>query len=125
MRLLKAILDFLFGKADAEQDYKGAPQIKVAFVADLPDEFANGALYIAGENGCYWCAGMRCPCGCGAAIHLSLVKDDDPTWRFSLDQRKRPSLSPSVWRTTGCRSHFFLRRGAIIWCREFVADRGG
>jgi hypothetical protein len=26
----------------------------------------------------------------------------------------RPTLSPSVWRTEGCRSHFILRRGQLI-----------
>ena len=43
--------------------------------------------------------------------------DDSPSWRCYLEFRKKPSLEPSIWRTTGCHSHFFLRRGQIVWCR--------
>ncbi|MDM9644782.1 DUF6527 family protein [Rhizobium sp. S163] len=31
-------------------------------------------------------------------------------------QADRPTLHPSVWRNSGCRSHFWVRRGRIAWC---------
>jgi len=93
-----------------------SPSFKVRFGADLPDDFAPGTLSVAGEAGSYWCAAMVCPCGCGAPIHLSLVQTDKPSWRLTLDGSGRPTLYPSVWRTTGCGSHFLLRRGQIFWC---------
>jgi len=89
---------------------------KTSFAEDLPDEFAENTLHVAGEHGNYWCAAMRCPCGCGALIHMSLLAEDDPSWRLRVDRGGRPSLTPSVWRTSGCRSHFFLRAGRIEWC---------
>lgn len=89
---------------------------KVRFEADLADEFVPGMLSVVGEAGSYWCAAMACPCGCGARIHLSLVRTDTPHWSLAVDRAGRPTLYPSVWRTSGCRSHFFLRRGQIIWC---------
>jgi Family of unknown function (DUF6527) len=97
------------------------PRFKAEFVEEIPDELALDRLYLVGENSHYWCAAMRCPCGCDASIQLSLVESDDPSWRFRIDRRKRPSLFPSVWRTVGCHSHFILRQGGIIWCgKRFV-----
>ncbi|MGC9948815.1 MAG: DUF6527 family protein [Bryobacteraceae bacterium] len=64
-----------------------------------------------------WSAVLLCPCGCDDRIHLSLLRDDSPRWSLRVDNGKLPSLSPSVWRTKGCRSHFFLRQGRIDWCK--------
>jgi hypothetical protein len=91
---------------------------KVRFDADLPDQLAPETLSVAGEAGSYWCAAMACPCGCGASIHLSLITTDKPYWRLTVDRAGRPTLYPSVWRTSGCRSHFFLRRGQVVWCES-------
>ncbi|WP_425373246.1 DUF6527 family protein, partial [Klebsiella pneumoniae] len=33
-----------------------------------------------------------------------------------VDGKGRPTLYPSIWRTTGCRSHFWVRIGRIHWC---------
>ena len=116
MHMLKGLWDLIFedprsGLIDTRQ-----PQFQAEFAVDVPDKLALGKLYLVGESGHYWCAAMHCPCGCGEAIQLSLVKNDEPSWRFRLDRQKRPSLFPSVWRTVGCRSHFILRQGDIIWC---------
>ncbi|WP_456769989.1 DUF6527 family protein [Bradyrhizobium sp. USDA 4448] len=59
---------------------------------------------------------MRCPCGCGQGIELLLVKEAKPRWDLSVDPSERPSLKPSVWLQTGCKSHFWLRRGRVEWC---------
>jgi hypothetical protein len=32
------------------------------------------------------------------------------------DARGRPTLRPSVWLRTGCRSHFWIRDGRVEWC---------
>lgn len=85
-------------------------------VEELPDALQSGRLYLIG-SGKPWSAAMVCPCGCGEAIHLSLLPDDSPSWTFKSDRNGLPTLSPSVWRTKGCRSHFFLRQGDIVWCK--------
>ncbi|HTH10805.1 MAG TPA: DUF6527 family protein [Acidovorax sp.] len=59
---------------------------------------------------------MRCPCGCGRKIELLLIKEAAPRWDLDLDQKGRPSLTPSVWLRDGCQSHFWIRKGKVRWC---------
>ncbi len=84
---------------------------------DPPDDVGADKLYLIGEEGKYWLAVLRCPCACGAVIQLPMSANADPCWRFS-GAHDNPSLWPSIHRLTGCKSHFFLRRGKIEWCRD-------
>lgn len=93
-----------------------APPYAVEMVEELPDRLVQKVLYVAGENGHLWFAAMICPCGCGETLQLGLLKDARPRWSVNLENGKLPTLQPSVWRQVGCRSHFFLTRGRIIWC---------
>lgn len=88
----------------------------VAVVDDLPDELQGNKLYVVGENGHYWLAALRCPCGCGDSIQLPMIEGQRPRWALKQESRRLPSLSPSVDRTVGCRSHFWLKQGTIRWC---------
>lgn len=57
---------------------------------------------------------MACPCGCGDVITVNLDKRADKAWRIYL----RPAgltLYPSVWRDTGCESHFVVWNDRILW----------
>lgn len=83
-----------------------------------PPDRPKPLLYVVGDRGNFWCAVLVCPCGCGDTIRLSLVKNDHPAWRLTVDADDRPSLSPSIDRTVRCRSHFFLRGGAVIWAER-------
>jgi hypothetical protein len=58
---------------------------------------------------------LKCPCGCGDLIMLSLMKENKPSWNLQIDNLGRPSLLPSIWKIDGCKSHFFVRRGRIKW----------
>ncbi len=49
-----------------------------------------------------------CPCGCGEAVSLNLIRNAGPAWRFEIDEDSRVSVWPSVRRQSGCRSHFVL-----------------
>ncbi|WP_310503288.1 DUF6527 family protein [Rhizobium sp. BK176] len=59
---------------------------------------------------------MRCPCGCGDTIELLVAAETKPCWDVAIDEKRRPTLHPSVWRQKGCRSHFWIRRGRVHWC---------
>lgn len=59
---------------------------------------------------------LRCPCGCGEKIALSLDKKRRPSWSVVVDWLGRPTVAPSVWQTKGCYSHFWIRKGAVEWC---------
>jgi hypothetical protein len=87
-------------------------------VESLPPRLEERKLYLIGDDECEWEAAMRCPCGCGATIHLSLAQDSSPSWGVRRYRNGTVSLLPSVWRTVGCRSHFILYKGRILWCRD-------
>ena len=61
---------------------------------------------------------MRCPCGCGERLQLSLAEDRRPKWSVVIDRLGRPTVTPSVRMTDGCRAHFHLRGGRVEWCRD-------
>ena len=81
----------------------------------FPKVLKPRTLYVLTEDGTPWQASMICPCGCGATLELNLLPDEHPRWKFAADKKSRASLDPSVWRKIGCKSHFWLRSGRIIW----------
>jgi hypothetical protein len=85
-------------------------------VDEIPDTLEPRRLYIVGEDGQRWYAVFLCPCGCDTIIHASLLQAIRPSWRLKRHFAGAVSLHPSMWRTKGCRSHFWLRRGKVIWC---------
>lgn len=64
---------------------------------------------------------VRCPCGCGDDISLNLDPAAGPCWR--LLRRDPLIVMPSVWRETGCESHFFVWKHEIDWL-EWDLDGG-
>ncbi|MCA8063628.1 hypothetical protein LGM56_14900 [Burkholderia sp. AU38729] len=88
----------------------------VVVVDDLPDSLQAHKVYAVGENGQCWLAALRCPCGCGDTIQLPMIAEQRPRWTMTRKGTRLPSLSPSVDRTVGCRSHFWLKLGVIRWC---------
>lgn len=84
-------------------------------VHELPKDLNARSIYVVGENGYLWFAAMRCPCGCGATLHMSLLPKGQPRWEVTEHDDGTITLHPSIWRTVGCRSHFFLRKGLVEW----------
>jgi hypothetical protein len=83
---------------------------------DPPTVLLPGRLYLVGGRAHPWCAMLRCPCGCQETLHLDLLPDVRPRWDVRVHSNGMPSLAPSVHRTLGCRSHFFLHEGRVEWC---------
>lgn len=81
----------------------------------FPKRLEKRRIYILTEDGDPWEAKMVCPCGCDEVLDLNLIPDDHPTWKASADAQGRATLYPSVWRHVGCRSHFWVRGGRILW----------
>jgi len=82
----------------------------------LPAKLPLRSLVLAREDGEDWCVGLRCPCGCGQRLEMMLLKNVKPRWDVTLDPRGRVTLHPSVWLRAGCRSHFWIRAGKVVWC---------
>ena len=56
---------------------------------------------------------IKCPCGCGEEIPINVDARAGKAWRLYRDNRSGITLYPSVWRDTGCESHFIVWRGQI------------
>lgn len=90
---------------------------------EVPEHLRPRTVYVIGENGHYWQVAMVCPCGCHAVIQLCLLAGSSPRWDCTVHADGAVTLYPSVWRRTGCGSHFFLRDGRIVWCSKSVQAR--
>jgi hypothetical protein len=64
---------------------------------------------------------MRCPDGCGETITLNLDPRTDKAWRL-YQSAKGLTLFPSVWRDTGCQSHFILWNDVLYWMDVYDID---
>jgi hypothetical protein len=57
---------------------------------------------------------LKCPCGCGEEIPINLDRRAGKAWRYYDRDGRGLTLFPSVWRDTGCQSHFVVRWGRIL-----------
>ncbi len=87
--------------------------LRVQHVEEFPDRInCRTTIYVAGEGtGHLWFVAMQCPCGCRDTLFMNLQDGQKPRWTVEDHDDGTATLSPSVWRKVGCRSHFFLRRG--------------
>lgn len=84
-------------------------------LSDFPSIIKGDIVYLIGEKKCKWVAAFICPCGCKEVIQLNLLKEGSVCWKVTLHRDRSVTIRPSVWRTTGCRSHFTIRRGQLNW----------
>jgi len=61
---------------------------------------------------------FQCPCKCGCVITLSLQIAHVPHWNVYKGRGGLPSIYPSIWRNSGCYSHFWIEDGRIVWCGD-------
>jgi len=101
---------------NALERVKPARRLLVVDDDSLPAEMPRRDLVLARDDGEDWCVGFKCPCRCGRTIELLLIEEAKPRWTLSTNLKGRPTLHPSVWLQTGCRSHFLLIGGRVIWC---------
>lgn len=85
---------------------------------DVPENPDPGFLYLVGEGVHQWFACFLCPCSCGQLIQLNTLPCGRPRWSSTRHRNGTATLHPSVRRTVGCKSHFFLRRGFVEWAYD-------
>lgn len=90
----------------------------IQMVEEEPEKLRPKRVYLVGEEGSIWYAVFACPCGCNEKVYTKFVKESRPRWTYEVNPDNSISLSPSVWRNKGCKSHFFLRNGEIRWCNS-------
>jgi hypothetical protein len=84
------------------------------FVNDIPDIIAAKKIYVVQEGTEPETLVFKCPCGCCATIQLNLLKDSSPRWRCTI-VKKKINIAPSIVRRKGCKSHFWIQKGKVIW----------
>jgi len=89
---------------------------KAKFVKDIPEIFDETTVYVVGDIHSPWVLVFQCPCGCKKIIQLNTLKEARPKWDFHIFSNKKIDISPSIWRTSGCKSHFLIRKGKLYWC---------
>jgi hypothetical protein len=65
---------------------------------------------------------LSCPCGCGEEFPINLDARAGPAWRLYGGARTALSLFPSVWRESGCESHFIIWRNRILLFGHYDED---
>lgn len=55
-------------------------------------------------------AQLKCPCGCHDIIWLTMIEREKPCWKIVAN-----TITPSINRTIGCRSHFQIINGIVIY----------
>jgi len=57
---------------------------------------------------------LSCPCGCQEEFPINLDPRAGPAWRLYEGKYAGISLFPSVWRGSGCKSHYIIWRAKIL-----------
>jgi hypothetical protein len=99
-----------------------ARRLQIVAGDELPSSMPSRDIVLTRDDGEAWSVGMLCPCRCGATIEMLVVEGAKPRWDIEVDDKGRPSLRPSIWRNTGCRSHFWIRSGRVVWCKSRTAS---
>lgn len=114
----------LYGRVRSWLDRLTSRRLRLLQTADVPGRVRRGLVFLVVEDGIEEFLALRCPCGCGATICLNLLPDERPRWSIRRHEDDTFSVHPSIWRTTGCRSHFFIRSGRIVWSRDDSGSSG-
>ncbi len=64
---------------------------------------------------------MKCPDGCGDTLTVNLDPRAGPAWEVYV-RKNAVSLYPSVWRESGCESHFMLINNRIYGFGFSIVD---
>lgn len=89
---------------------------RIRIMDDIPEEVDSKTIFVVGDSNHPQYVVFLCPCGCGRRIELNLNPESSPRWKLKWHLLGTVSLSPSVWRKSGCWSHFFLKHSKVLWC---------
>jgi hypothetical protein len=59
---------------------------------------------------------ISCPCGCKEEFPINLDSRAGPAWKLYNGPHTGLSLFPSVWRDSGCGSHYIIWHSQILLC---------
>jgi hypothetical protein len=62
---------------------------------------------------------MLCPCGCNEHLPINLDPRAGAAWSIQSSPSTGISIFPSVWRKSGCNSHFIVWRNRVFLFAEY------
>lgn len=97
-------------------------QLRPIFVDVMPDFdlIRVGEIWISHRHRT---VNLRCPCGCGDLTVLSLHPS---RWHVCFDGKSVSLEGPtggSVWSSSGCGSHYWIRNNVVVWAPPIAPDR--
>jgi hypothetical protein len=95
-----------------------AKQTNYIFIKVLPEQYDNGAfpkILLPGYVYCCdeYCVSVHlCPCGCVDKVYIPCKEKNEPGSFWGLNGN---TFEPSIQKTSGCRSHYWIKNGQVIW----------
>jgi hypothetical protein len=84
---------------------------------EVPADIPRYELLVIGTPEDPKWASLTCPCGRGHQLTINLSKHRSPYWRIR-DDRRGPSLHPSIDSVSPYRCHFWLKHGSVEWVTD-------
>ncbi len=81
-------------------------------------DIENGVIYVLMSGRWAKWAYFRCPCPQHDIVRLNLSQNKGPRWFISKPIFGATSIEPSIRQNDGCRSHFWIRNGRVVWCGD-------
>jgi len=96
------------------------PDFVGRYLDDRPiaNELRAGEIVIVGTPELKKWACFPCPDECGEMVALNLSKSRRPRWTVETDWLSRVTIHPSIHELKGCHSHYWVKRGRVVWCND-------
>jgi hypothetical protein len=88
---------------------------QIHYSEDVPQNIKDDTIYIIQDGLKPESLAFKCPCGCNSNIILNLLEDASPRWRYEILSNDSLNIYPSIWRKSGCKSHFFIVESIVKW----------
>lgn len=95
----------------------GKFQYRAKLVSDnpKPEDVESDIVYVIGGKGYVKWAYLKCPDNCDENIILNLSQSRKPYWTVKQDKKGRATIHPSIHKLEGCKSHFWIKKGHLMW----------
>ena len=87
-------------------------KIKIEYIESKPKIIEDGILYISKKFSTTF---HNCPCGCGEVVVIPITISFADGWELFIEN-DHVSLHPSLLQRFACKSHYYIRKGKIVWC---------
>ena len=83
--------------------------------AEARDILERGDNLVLVRRGIARSVWLRCPCDCGAVLSINVDPRIRRHWKIR-EKDGRITLLPSIWRESGCKTHFILWNNDVLMC---------